>query len=70
MHEGAWLVGYRHCVGKAAFSKFQVPMGDPACFPWHEVAKLQHYWLEADALFKLLQVREASMRYRSRGSQE
>ncbi len=45
-------------------------MGDPACFPWHEVAKLQHYWLEADALFKLLQVREASMRYRSRGSQE
>jgi len=28
----------------------QEPIPDPARFPWHEVVKVQHYWLEVDAV--------------------
>jgi hypothetical protein len=28
----------------------QEPIKDPARFPWHEVTKVQHYWLEIDAM--------------------
>ena len=28
------------------------PISDPARFPWHEVAKVQHYWLSVDAMTK------------------
>ena len=24
----------------------QEPIQDPAKFPWHEVSKVQHYWME------------------------
>jgi hypothetical protein len=34
------------------------PIKDPARFPWHEVTKVAHYWLEVDALTKPMQVRE------------
>jgi superfamily II DNA or RNA helicase len=30
--------------------KLQNPIKDPARFPWHEVKKVEHYWLEVDAL--------------------
>ncbi len=36
----------------------QDPIKDPARFPWHEVRKAAHYWLEVDALTKPMQVRE------------
>ena len=32
--------------------ELQEPVKDPARFPWHEVAKVQHYWLEVDAMTK------------------
>ena len=32
--------------------------GDPARFPWHEVTKVQHYWLEVNAMTQPMQVRE------------
>ena len=30
--------------------RLQEPVKDPARFPWHEVNKVAHYWLEVDAL--------------------
>lgn len=38
--------------------QLQKPIKDPARFPWHEVTKVQHYWLEVDALAGEMQVRE------------
>lgn len=28
----------------------QEPVRDPARFPWHEVSKIQHYWLNVSDL--------------------
>ena len=36
----------------------QEPIKDPARFPWHEVVKVQHYWLEVDAMTTPMTVRE------------
>jgi len=36
----------------------QEPIKDPASFPWQEVTKVQHYWLEVDAMTKPMMVRE------------
>ena len=33
----------------------QETIQDPAKFPWHEVSKVQHYWLQLDAMTKPLQ---------------
>lgn len=38
----------------------QEPVKDPARFPWHEVTKVAHYWLEVDAMTRPMQVREDS----------
>ena len=38
--------------------ELQEPIKDPARFPWHEVAKVDHYWLEVDAMTRPMQVRE------------
>ena len=44
--------------------QLQEPIKDPTRFPWHEVSKVQHYWLEADGMTKLMQVREDRAAYR------
>ena len=36
----------------------QEPVKDPARFPWHEVSKVQHYWLQVDAMTKPMALRE------------
>jgi hypothetical protein len=36
---------------------------DPARFPWHEVTRVEHYWLEVDALRQPMQVREPEAPY-------
>jgi len=36
----------------------QDPIRDPARFPWHEVTKVQHYWLEVNAMTQPMQVKE------------
>jgi superfamily II DNA or RNA helicase len=41
-----------------AFADVQEPIKDPARFPWHEVKKVQHYWLEVNAMTNPMQVRE------------
>ena len=35
------------------------PIRDPARFPWHEVKKVQRYWLNVDALKRSLEARKA-----------
>jgi hypothetical protein len=47
--------------------QLQDPIKDPARFPWHEVTKVAHYWLEVDAMTKPMQVREERASY---GKQE
>ena len=41
----------------------QEPIRDPARFPWHEVVKVDHYWLQVDAMTKPLKIRETSSVY-------
>jgi len=55
-----WLYVVTNCGTNPAL---QEPIRDPARFPWHEVTKVQHYWLEVDALTKPMQVREPGMGY-------
>ena len=38
---------------------------DPASLPWHEVKKVDHYWLSVDAMREPMKVREDSLRYES-----
>lgn len=41
----------------------QNPIKDPARFPWHEVIKVAHYWLEIDAVTQPIQVSESNEPY-------
>ena len=50
-----WLYVVTDCKGMPTL---QGPIRDPARFPWHEVNKVQHYWLEVDAMTGPLKVRE------------
>ncbi|HJX11768.1 MAG TPA: hypothetical protein VJ733_14880 [Candidatus Binatia bacterium] len=43
----------------------QEPIKDPARFPWHEVKKVDHYYLSVDALTQPLRVQEKPEQYRS-----
>ena len=52
-----WLYVVTNC---ATEPKLQKPVQDPASFPWHEVTKVQHYWLSVDALKQPMEVREDS----------
>ena len=38
--------------------------GDPARFPWHEVTKVQRYWLEVNAMTQPMQVKERGETYK------
>ncbi len=58
-----WLYVVTNC---SAEPQLQEPIKDPARFPWHEVTKVAHYWLEVDAMTKPMQVREESPRYGGR----
>jgi len=42
-----WLYVVTNC---ATEPRLQEPVKDPARFPWHEVTKVQHYWLEVGAM--------------------
>ena len=49
-----WLYVVTNC---AAEPQLQEPTKDPARFPWHEVSKVQHYWLQVDAMTSPMQMR-------------
>ena len=42
-----WLYVVTDCKTKPVL---QEPIRDPTRFPWHEVIKVQHYWLEVNAM--------------------
>ena len=56
-----WLYVVTNC---AATPTLQEPTRDPARFPWHEVIKVQHYWLEVNAMTQPMQIRESGASYK------
>ena len=42
------------------------PIKDPARLQWHEVKKVDHYWLKIDALIEPMKVCEESIPYGDR----
>ena len=59
-----WLYVVTNCAGEP---QLQEPMRDPASFPWHEVSKVQHYWLQVDAMTTPMQIREDRAEYDAHG---
>ncbi len=55
-----WLYVVTHCDTEP---KLEDPIKDPARIVWHEVIKVQHYWLEVDAAMRPTKVAEPSARY-------
>lgn len=55
-----WLYVVTNCSGEP---QLQEPIRDPARFPWHEVVKVQHYWLEVDAMTTPMELRETGEPY-------
>ncbi|MEW6367752.1 MAG: helicase-related protein [Acidobacteriota bacterium] len=55
-----WLCVVTNC---ATSPTLQEPIRDPARFEWHEVSKVQHYWLEVNAMTRPMVVREDKSRY-------
>ncbi len=56
-----WLYVVTNCNAEV---KLQDPIKDPARFPWHEVKKVEHYYLSVDALTQPMLVREKPEQYR------
>ncbi len=52
-----WLYVVRNC---ATDPELQEPIRAPARFPWHEVTKVAHYYLNVNALKEPMEVREDS----------
>ena len=42
-----WLYVVTNCANRP---ELREPIKDPARFPWHEVTKVQHYWLDINAM--------------------
>ena len=59
-----WLYVVTHC---DTAPKLEDPIKDPARIAWHEVIKVQHYWLEVDAVSQPMGVRGHWARSRTRG---
>lgn len=55
-----WLYIVTDCLTKP---KLQEPIRDPARFAWNEVKKVQHYWLEVNAMTQPMTVREDASPY-------
>ena len=55
-----WLYVVTNC---ANVPELQEPIKDPARFPWHEVTKVAHYYLNVNALKQPMEVRESTSRY-------
>jgi len=55
-----WLYIVTHCKTNPTL---QEPVRDPARFSWHEVQKVDHYWLEVDALTQPMQLHDDGLAY-------
>lgn len=56
-----WLYVVTDCANRPVL---QDPIRDPARLPWHEVSKVQHYWLEVNAMTEPITVREDAADFR------
>ena len=54
--------------GNVAMTLLLKSIKDPARLKWHEVKKVDHYWLKIDAMTQSMQVREEETRYGGRSS--
>jgi hypothetical protein len=59
-----WLYVVTDCRGTPRLHEVR----DPVRFPWHEVTRVEHYWLEVDALRQPMQVREMEPPYGGSGT--
>ncbi len=50
-----WLYVVTNC---ASAPELQEPIKDSARFPWHEVTKVQHYWLDVNAMTQPMDIRD------------
>ncbi|HEX9662540.1 MAG TPA: DUF3883 domain-containing protein [Candidatus Binatia bacterium] len=55
-----WLYVVTSCKSQLCL---QEPIKNPARFPWHEVRKVEHYYLSVDALTQPMSVRESPASY-------
>jgi len=55
-----WLYIVTNCNAQPTL---QEPIKNPAKFPWREVTKVAHYWLEVNAMTKPMMVREEHSQY-------
>ena len=55
-----WLYVVTNCAGEP---QLREPIPDPARFEWHEVSKIQHYWLQVDAITQPKKVQEERASY-------
>jgi hypothetical protein len=55
-----WLYVVTNCAQEPVL---QEPIADPARFPWHEVTRVQHYYLSVDTMTRPMQVREDGLDY-------
>lgn len=58
-----WLYVVTNCDSEP---KLETPIKDPARFPWHEVRKVEHYWLEIEAMTQPMHIREDERDYGSK----
>lgn len=59
-----WLYVVTHC---NSTPQLQPPVKDPAGLPWHEVKKVDHYYLSVNAMTQPMAVSEKSLPYQRRG---
>ena len=52
-----WLYVVTNC---ASVPTLQQPIRDPARYPWQEVSKVQHYWMDVSAMTKPMEMEEDS----------
>ena len=55
-----WLYIVTNCGTQPAL---QEPIKDPARFPWHEVMKVQHYWLDVNVITRPMVARKDTPQY-------
>lgn len=56
-----WLYVVTNCKSNP---KLETPIKGPVRLPWHEVMKVEHYYLSVDALTQPMQVREGPSPYK------
>ncbi len=60
-----WLYVVTSCNSKC---QLQEPIKDPARFPWHEVKKVEHYYLSVDDFTQPMRVSEGPLPYKRPGN--